>query len=108
MRNIIEITDNEIKELLDFIVERKYKILQKTKAKTHPVLGEGIKIKIKTIWNYPEGKEDMIDTIILYNKTIGGTYIQDVLNFDFPHGVQKLYQEFLLIKGFKDSKFEKI
>lgn len=108
MRNIIDITDTEILELLNYILGGKYKIINK-KIIEDDTLGPGVEITFTTRWQENERKEFKIkDTIILYQNTIDGTYIQDVLNYDFPHGVQRIYQEFLLFKNFKESKFFKV
>lgn len=105
MRNITDITDEDILELLDYIVGGKYKIINK-KIIRDDVLGPGVEITFITRWQ--KNELEIEDTIILYQKTIDGTYIQDVLNYDFPHGVQQIYQEFLLLKNFKEPKFLKV
>lgn len=104
MKNLLSITNHEIIELLDLIIGGEYKIAGRKMIVDDKTQETGIEITIVTYWDIDnrKNKREIVDTIILYKTRIEGTYIDEVMKFDFPGGVQRIYQDFLLYKNYKN------
>jgi len=99
MRDIKTITENEIKEFLDIIVGGEYTLSEVKYIK----IKKCVKVGVRTLWG-GEIEESPYESIIDTFEFTQTDYDEG----DFPAEQHRywLYQEFLLIKGFKESVFK--